>query len=58
MSADDRLSDLNNLLLSQTDEDGMLLSEFDGFCAGVIVCPEVIPPKRVAATCFWWEWAP
>ena len=24
----------------------MLLSEFDGFCAGLIVCPEMIPPSE------------
>lgn len=24
----------------------MLLSEFDGFCAGVIVCPEMIAPSE------------
>jgi Uncharacterised protein family (UPF0149) len=24
----------------------MFLSEFDGFCAGVIVCPEMIPPSE------------
>lgn len=46
MSTDDRLDTLDALLLSVTDEDGMLLSEFDGFCAGVIVCPEMIPPSE------------
>jgi uncharacterized protein len=46
MPTDDRLTTLDTLLLSQTDEDGMLLSEFDGFCAGVIVCPEMIPPSE------------
>jgi uncharacterized protein len=44
MSTDDRLRTLDSLLLAVTDEDGMLLSEFDGFCAGVLVCPEMIPP--------------
>lgn len=24
----------------------MLLSEFDGFCAGLVVCPEMIPPSE------------
>jgi uncharacterized protein len=46
MAADDRLTTLDTLLLSRTDEDGMLLSEFDGFCAGVIVSPEMIPPSE------------
>jgi uncharacterized protein len=50
MPTDDCLSALDALLLSVTDENGMLLSEFDGFCAGVIVCPDMIPPKRVAAS--------
>jgi uncharacterized protein len=42
----DRLGALDALLLSVTDEDGMLLCEFDGFCAGVIVCPEMIPASE------------
>ena len=46
MEPDDRLSALDALLLSMTDDDGMLLSEFDGFCAGLIVCPEMIPPSE------------
>ena len=46
MSSDDRLKELDSLLLSLTGEDGMLLSEFDGFCAGLIVCPEMIPPSE------------
>jgi uncharacterized protein len=46
MSEDDRLEALDALLLSLTDEDGMLLSEFDGFSAGLIVCPEMIPPSE------------
>lgn len=29
------------------EENGpMLLSEFDGFCAGLLVCPEMIPPSE------------
>jgi len=44
MLSDDELDQLDVLLLSHTDEDGMLLSEFDGFCAGLIVCPEMIMP--------------
>jgi uncharacterized protein len=46
MSSDDRLEALDSLLLSVTDEGGMLLSEFDGLCAGVIVCPDLIPPSE------------
>jgi len=41
---DDELDQLDSLLLSHTDDDGMLLSEFDGFCAGLVVCPEMILP--------------
>lgn len=37
---------LDELLLTLTDDEGMLLSEFDGFCAGLIVCPEMIPPSE------------
>lgn len=44
MLTDDELDQLDSLLLSHTDDDGMLLSEFDGFCAGLVVCPEVIMP--------------
>jgi uncharacterized protein len=37
---------LEALFLEQPPEnDGMLLSEFDGFCAGLIVCPDMIPPS-------------
>jgi uncharacterized protein len=40
------LDRLDALLQEQPPEnDGMLLSEFDGFCAGLIVCPETIPPS-------------
>lgn len=46
MPTDDALKTLDALLMSVTDEDGMLLSEFDGFCAGVIVCPDMIPPSE------------
>jgi uncharacterized protein len=46
MSSDDRLEALDSLLLSVADEGGMLLSEFDGLCAGVIVCPDLIPPSE------------
>lgn len=42
---DDDLEDLEDLLLSLPDE-GMLLSEFDGFCAGLIVCPQLISPSE------------
>jgi uncharacterized protein len=44
MLNEDELDHLESLLPFHTDEDGMLLSEFDGFCAGLIVGPEVIMP--------------
>ena len=44
MLTDDELDQLDRLLLSHTDDDGILLSEFDGLCAGLVVCPEVIMP--------------
>ena len=41
------LQRLDAMFLEQPPEnDGMLLSEFDGFCAGLIVCPETIPPSE------------
>ncbi len=47
MPPDDLLDALDTLLLSQPEEnEGMLLSEFDGFCAGLVVCPEMIPPSE------------
>ena len=46
MTSDSSLKDLDNMLLSLPDDDGMLLSEFDGLCAGLIVCPEMIPPSE------------
>ena len=46
MQRDPDLSRLDDLLLSLPEEnDGMLLSEFDGLCAGVIVSPQLIPPS-------------
>jgi len=45
MLTDDELDQLDDLLLSlPIDTDGMLLSEFDGFSAGLIVCPELVMP--------------
>lgn len=44
MLNDDELDQLDALLLSHTHDDGMLLSEFDGFCAGLVVCPKMIMP--------------
>lgn len=45
MLSDSELDRLDALLLSLPLEDeGMLLSEFDGFCAGLIVCPEMVMP--------------
>lgn len=34
------------LLVLQEDNDPMLLSEFDGYCAGLLVCPELVPPSQ------------
>ncbi len=45
MLSDDELDRLDKLLLSiPMEADGMLLSEFDGFCAGLVVSPEMILP--------------
>lgn len=45
MLSDKELDQLDALLLSiPLDDDGMLLSEFDGFCAGLIVCPDMVMP--------------
>ena len=35
---------LDTLLLSYSNEDGMLFSKVDGFCAGFTVCPEIVIP--------------
>lgn len=40
----DRLDDA--LLVLPEEKQWMLLSEFDGFCAGLLVCPEMIPPSE------------
>lgn len=34
------------MALAETNEDIMFLSEFDGFCTGLIVCPQVISPSQ------------
>lgn len=42
-----KLRQLGDLLLSEAvGDDAMLLSELDGFLAGVIVCPEMIMPSE------------
>jgi len=42
---DKQLEKLSEMLLDLSYEnDGMLLSEFDGFVAGILVCPEMIMP--------------
>ena len=44
---EDHLEQLNKALLSIPEEiPSMVLSEFDGFCAGVVVCSEPIEPKE------------
>jgi uncharacterized protein len=40
----DHLANLLNELPYKND--GMILSQFDGFCAGLIVCPEMIMPSE------------
>ena len=41
------LQDLDDFLLSEAvDDDAMLLSELDGFLAGVVVCPDLIKPSE------------
>jgi|GEM_PF-3199873 len=52
MLTDDELDQLDALLLSHTSEDCMLLSEFDVFRAGLIVCPEFIMPGEWLS-CVW-----
>jgi hypothetical protein len=42
-----QLDALNRILVDLPDDgDGMLLSEFDGFVASLIVCPELISPSE------------
>ncbi|MGV8988963.1 MAG: UPF0149 family protein [Cypionkella sp.] len=44
--ADEDLERLDAALMAlPADNDPMLLTEFDGFCAGLITCPEMIPPS-------------
>lgn len=45
MLSDEELDRLDGLLMAIPEEaGGMLISEFDGFCAGLIVSPEMILP--------------
>lgn len=45
MTTDKKLQELDELLLSlPAENEGMLVSEFDGFCAGLIVCPDMVRP--------------
>ena len=42
-----QLNQLSECLIALPPEnDGMLLSEFDGFVAGILVCPEMILPNE------------
>jgi len=42
-----QLNQLSECLIALPPEnDGMLLSEFDGFVAGILVCPEMILPSE------------
>lgn len=45
LESEDHLDALEDFLMS-LDDDAMMVSEFDGFCAGLIVCPEMIPPSE------------
>lgn len=55
MLSDKELDALDVLLLSiPMEAEGMLLSEFDGFCAGLIVSPEMIMPGEWLP-CVWGE---
>ncbi len=52
------LQKLDDFLYSEAvDDDAMLLSELDGFLAGVIVCPELIRPSEWLSL-VWGEEAP
>lgn len=41
----DYLDELDDILLNQFDE-GMLLSELDGYLTGLIISPDLVPPSR------------
>ena len=41
-----KLQQLDEFLLKEAGEDAMLLSELDGFLAGLIVCPEAVMPSE------------
>lgn len=44
--SDEDLDRLDAALMAlPEDNDPMLLTEFDGFCAGLVTCPELIPPS-------------
>lgn len=44
---DEQLEELDSILMDLPwENEGMLLSEFDGFVAGLIVCPDMIPPSK------------
>ena len=46
MPPDTDFDAIDEFLLSLEDDEAMLLSEFDGLCAGIVVCPEMIPPSE------------
>jgi uncharacterized protein len=47
MTPEQRLEELDQLLAEVTDEgDGMMLSEFDGFCTALVIGPEMILPSE------------
>ncbi|MEO7680765.1 MAG: UPF0149 family protein, partial [Sphingomonas sp.] len=49
-----KLRRLDQALLDLDSENSMLLSEFDGFCAGVLICPDLISPAEWLP-CVWGE---
>ena len=46
MASEDDFHAIDEFLLSLQNEEAMTLSEFDGFCAGLVVCPEMIRPSE------------
>lgn len=47
MTTDENLRQFDELLLSLPEEnEGMMTSQFDGFCAGLIVCPDMVLPRE------------
>jgi uncharacterized protein len=58
MDNDAQLDALNDLLHGFSGTGAMSLSEFDGFVAGVLVCPEMVSPSEWLAVVFGGELPP